>query len=38
MVPFSVETFGRWGTEELEWLRRSQAQECNRATCAPGFT
>ena len=21
MVPFSVETFGRWGTEALEWLR-----------------
>ena len=21
MVPFAVETFGRWGSEALEWLR-----------------
>ena len=31
LVPFSVETFGRWGKEALDWLRDAAHETCSRS-------
>ena len=31
LVPFSVETFGRWGKEALDWLRAAAHETCSRS-------